>query len=434
MNVISIQSANYTTGFPVRSHTNKSVAVCYSEGLFITSSHITLNAYKIWGFTPSLHQKMLKFTVVSQCPLRGIGIIKVDDPSEFQPVKLSALRRSDDVDQYGVGRGNGVDQVFTEDNKLLGVSFRGKFISSRSVAVTIRDLSRCDTMVDFPEFNLNWNLTTKEFMQKKCGSYVLAGIHVTCVGSNSCFKALCNDDIITHIRFEDSISPNSEDDVIDLSFPNPSIDVIGYINRYGKVLIVNSNDSGDGDNQMLGPTPSPDSIPRYDHRLTLRDIENELSVGSKLRLQICRDKAWYLLESDFFCRSNRIHSVPDRYDLFAGMIITSSDRLQFPEDMTPKLRVTNILEGSVIHILNSSGVDPLITEGDVISTVNDKPVRTLTELHEAIPSEDGLISIRMENGSEFVSLINSLREDDTQLKDKLNIPSNRAFLSSVVIE
>jgi len=431
--IIQVHSVNYRPCSPTSSHSNESIAICYSQGLFITSINITLHAHRIWAFSQSIHQKIIKFTVISQCPLRGIGIIKADDPSEFHPLKLSGSRLHDTSSANIQGKDRAILTPNSEDdeNILLGVEFNRSIISSRSIAVTIRDLSNCSNMIDFPEFNFNWNPTTKEFMQRKCGSYILSGVHVTQVGCNSCFKALCDNDIITHVRFEDVLTNNIQDDIIDLSFPNPSTNVIGYINRYGNVLVIDSNESELG--QMLGPTPSPDSIPRDNHRLTLSEIERELAVGSKLQLQICRDKAWYLLESDFFCRSNRIPSTSDRYELFSGMIITPSDRMQYPGDMSHKLRITKVLEGSVIHILNSCS-HSILSEGDVIECVNGKDVKTLTELHEAIPSEDGLISVRTNTGSEFVALISTLREDDISLRDRLNIPSNRAFLSSVVIE
>ncbi len=330
----------------------------------------------------------------------------------------------------------------------------GYIIASRTILSVICFMKK-SLIVNVPTFGLGWSNSTRELMVDRCGAAKIHGIYVRRVDADSCFSNLQVGDVITHLFYDDpfwKMKRTSNDrstlTVVEKDYtPNDCLFVCGYFDRFGDLVLHQADRNNKG---AFEPTPKDPNLFLSTRKLSLAEVTDMIPIGSKVQLQICRDKQWYRLDTQYLptSKGNRIPTLvssyqPFDYEVFSGISCTPISRNLISEmdRLKDSLRGTDRRYGKFLVVnqvfpgtsISKSGS---FREGEILDKVNGEEMRTLEDLRkilgDIVRGTNPSIEIQLMNGSLFLGLIDSLRLEDQTIIDSFAIDPEKAIFGEFI--
>ena len=311
---------------------------------------------------------------------------------------------------------NEVVGIFSEDNNVIP--------SRTFFAVYYEMLS--SKMVKIPTLSLDWCETNRELMKKQTGTSSTYGIYVRKIYPDSCLDSLEKGDVIRRIDYIDLhwnpdgtskvFNPDSKPD-----FENGTL-VTVFLDRFGTTTTIG---------KLKNPDENDESKLEFevkftDRKLELSEVVDMIPVGTQMTLNMCRDRAWYKLKTEYlYIPSERLEYAgkPD-FEIFSGICV-SNLCVQNKENEDNELYKKQVV---INHIFQETyvGKTQSLKSGQIIKTIfgynsnfelikeTHRVISTLEDVRYILKLKPDLIQITTTDETTFMFLNNS--EDDRIVK------------------
>lgn len=334
--------------------------------------------------------------------------------------------------------------IINKNGEVIGIYDNGDAIGTRTL-LSIYNEMLTTPRVKLPSFSLEWNNTTRDLLNYHCGSSSIYGIYVRDIGLDSCLSKLNNKDIITHISYQDPFWASDENfNIINANSSIKTITVTAYLDRFGDAVL--SRNNSELNDEVLDSNPKDPNTGLLYRKISLPEIVDMIPIGSKMTLQICRDRQWYKLEAThvhvptdrinyWYLTPNKIPNHID-YMIFSGLCCTqlySNHQNYFPHLHSvihnSELKYKQYVLITQIFPNTSISKAELFSNGNIIKQINGININTLDDIREILLQHPSYLLIETVNKSVFFVLTSTIINEDKDIINNLCLNNYQYLLS-----
>jgi len=273
---------------------------------------------------------------------------------------------------------NEVVGIFSEDNNI---------IPSRTFFAVYNEMMSVK-IVKTPTLSLDWCETSRELMKKQTGTSSTYGIYVRKIYPDSCLDSLEKGDVIRRIDYLDLtwnpdgtskvFNPDSKPD-----FEKATL-VTVFLDRFGTTTSVG---------KLKNPDENDESKLEFETKFTSRKLElsevvDMIPIGTQITLNMCRDRAWYKLKTEYVnIPSERLEYIekPD-FEIFSGICVSN---LYVQNDVVNDIYKKQVIINHIFPETYASKTQSL-KSGQIIKTIfgYNSNFELIKETHRVISTLD----------------------------------------------
>ena len=333
------------------------------KGLVLTNARLVVDSISIVGRSEKIGKKDLSLEVVGICREKELAICKIVNISLLNLSKKEVFTFSDSM-KLNTGHkvftlnpsNTGIISTFNSisnnkedslsrkpvyiktnfkgtmgspllnyDNKVVGIfSENDNVIPSRTFFAVYHQMLS-ENIIKMPTLSFDWCETNRELMKKQTGTSSTYGIYVRKIYPDSCLDSLEKGDVIRRIDYVDliwnsdgtskSFDPNSKADFEKGTLVTVFLDRFGMTTTIGKLKNPNESD----ENKLEFESKFTD------RKLELSEVVDMIPIGTVLTLNMCRDRSWYKLKTEYvYIPSDKLEysNKPD-FEIFGGICVSN---------------------------------------------------------------------------------------------------------------
>lgn len=313
--------------------------------------------------------------------------------------------------------------VVNVSGEVIGIFAKDNYaIPSRTFLAIAHELKKGD--VKMPTFGLDWCKTSRELMKHLTGTSSTYGIYVRKVYPGSCLDSLAKGDVIRRIDYTDPFWNCKSVTLSNLPDLKKAGTITVFLDRFGQTTTIG---------KLKNPDESEEDKLEFetvltDKKLELSEVVDLIPIGSSITLNMCRNKGWYKLKTEYVhIASERIKYSDDDYEIFAGMCLTNLTMKNSKDIYTRGVIIAQVFPETYTYKTQ------ILKERQIIKTIlgyntnfelvkdSHRVISSLEDLRKVLNLKPEIIQITMTDESTFMFLTSTVSIEDATIKKNYSL-------------